>query len=302
MKIKSSKKIWKAIRERYTWYLQPPFNDEFDRSHWWENKTQIDPVAALYELARRHPLVGEARSKFRHAKWYGQELRAPLVGAAEKRILNQAIKDLGKEPKAVECLCKIGLKSWPKLDWSSQEFWGMSAGKMKGLDCRDDLEQFHFISSAAIMDILRNRAISLKLGKGVYQFRVGAGRNSHSVNPVYPNAFAKGMIFLAKDVQQNPIPTAEMEAAIAREAVAAHREGRLLISVAPDLTIDEATILFEREYRKRLKFTPKVKQRARRPKDWLRLVEQFDNAAASSGGVNSRGFHPYRKAIDGICF
>jgi len=39
-----------------------------------------------------------------------------------------------------------------------------------------------------------------------------------------------------------------------------------------------------------------------RPKDWLRLVAQFDEVAASSGGVNSRGFNSYRKAIDGLCF
>jgi len=45
--------------------LDSPFNQEFDRTQWWKDETDINPVAALYELARRHPLVGDLRKKFR---------------------------------------------------------------------------------------------------------------------------------------------------------------------------------------------------------------------------------------------
>jgi len=289
------------MRARYTWHLRPPFNGEFDHSHWWENETQIDPVAALYELARRHPQIGQLLLKFKGASWYGHEFPHPLVGAAEKRILNQAIKDLGEEPEAIFCLCEIGLKSWPKLSWSNQEFWEMSAKKMKGLDCRDDLEKCNSITQQAQSDILLKRARSLNLGKSAFLFDVGAGRNNKSVAPADPQAFAKGMYLLAKHTQQNPITPAEMEAAIARRAVVAHHEGHLLISVAPDLTLDEAKTLLEREYRNHLKLRPEVKQRARW-QDWLPLIAAFENEEARPGGKKSQAFVKYRRALDGIHF
>jgi|SRR5665213_7919 len=298
----SSKENWQALRTRYTWHLRPPFNDEFDHSHWWEHETQIDPVAALYELARRHPRVGQLWLKFKSASWYGHELPPhPLGGAVEKKILNQSIKDLGKEPHAIMCLCQIGLKSWPTLGWSNQEYWEMSAEKMKGLDCRDDSMRCNSITQQAESDILLKRARSLKLGKSAFLFEVGAGRNNKSVAPAHPQAFAKGMYLLAKHTQQNPITPAEMESAIARNAVAAHREGHLLISVAPDLTLNEAKILLEREYRNHLKLRPEVKQRARW-QDWLPLISAFENEEAKPGGKKSQAFVKYRRAVDGIRF
>ena len=38
-----SKEAWQAMRARYTWYLRPPFDQEFARSHWWKNEPRIDP-------------------------------------------------------------------------------------------------------------------------------------------------------------------------------------------------------------------------------------------------------------------
>jgi hypothetical protein len=60
---KSTKQTSPAIRARCTWHLHPPFDRTFDRSRWWtgpDAPKEIDPDAALYELVRRHPRVGQA--------------------------------------------------------------------------------------------------------------------------------------------------------------------------------------------------------------------------------------------------
>jgi hypothetical protein len=49
----------------FLWYWKPPFNDPksnyyFDREHWWKKSFKgMSHDAALYELIRRHPRVGE---------------------------------------------------------------------------------------------------------------------------------------------------------------------------------------------------------------------------------------------------
>ncbi len=293
-----------AIRARYKWYLQPPFENTFDHSHWWKGlpDSEISSVAALYELARRDPLVGEMRTKFSHASWYGQELRAPLVGDAKERMASKAFDDLGQQPKAIHCLCLIGLKSWSKLDWRNQEYWEMSAGKMKGVDCRHDIERCNSITLMARSEIIIQRMRSLKLGKPAFQFRVGAGKNNDYVAPVHPQAHKEAIDLLSKHLIQKPIKPVEMEKAIARTAIAAHRKGDLLISVAPDLTVDEAIILLEREYRGHQKLTQSIKQRASFSKNWLDLISEFEDAEAAHEKVRSQVFVRYRRAMDGIRF
>ena len=137
----SSKENWQALRTRYTWHLRPPFNDEFDHSHWWKGLTdsEIDPVAALYELARRHLLVDEKRLKMRHASWHGDELRSkPLVGAAHQKMWREIERDFRREPIPILYFCILGLKAWPALNLSQQTNWEGGAGRLKGVDCRDD--------------------------------------------------------------------------------------------------------------------------------------------------------------------
>ena len=300
-KLSSSKKPWEANRERYTWYLRPPFNHDFDRSHWWKGKEkQVKPVAALYELARRHPNVGGLLQKFQGASWYGHAFPDPIAGAKEKSILNQAIKDLGKESPALHCLCEIGLKSWPILSDSGREFWEMSARKMKGLDCRDEAEKCFSISRGAEGDVLGALFASFKHGKkGPFQFRI-----TDDLTVGYSMAEAKRLILLHKRIEQKSLSCKEMDAALTRRVIAAYRRGYWIYAIAPDLTVEEAKSLFEIQYRRHQKAAEDVKQRARpsSSEDWLRLIVQFDNAASSSAGVNSRGFSPYKKAIDGIRF
>lgn len=134
-KTASAKDNWQAVRARYTWHLRPPFSDQFDCSHWWEGKSQIEPVAALYELARRHPLVGQLRLK-------GGVLKS--------------------ESGAIRCLWHTGLKSWPKLDPANQEFWEDAAGHIKGLDCRHELEQCDSITLSALCTVLLKHGGALK--------------------------------------------------------------------------------------------------------------------------------------------
>jgi hypothetical protein len=280
----SSKENWQAMRARYTWHLRPPFNYEFDHSHWWEGQNKIEPTAALYELARRHPRLGQLWLKFKRASWYGQELRCPLVGAAEKKMVSQACDDLGKEPAAIHCLCLIGLKSWPRLDGGNREFWLDSAGKIKGLDCRADTMRCQNINMQAHGELIGKRAYRLNKIK----------RHKGLTRAEFDELVSKNMI-------RNPFDSDEWNAAITRYAVAAHREGHLLFSVAPDLTLEEAKILFEREYGLHLKLTPAVKQRARW-EDWLPLIAAFENEEAQPGGKKSQAFTRYRRALDGIRF
>ena len=186
-----TKEKWQAVRQNYTWHLHSPFKDEFDRSHWWEGRpeSEIEPVAALYELARRHPRVGEVRRTFRRSGWYGQELREPLSEDAAAEMSSLAFDDVGREPKAIHCLCLIGLLPWPKLSWRSKDYWKMSAGKMKGVDCRDDIEKCQSITLDALSTIALNRVVSLKPGPGALQVWVHRDTNNSKITPVNPQAF-----------------------------------------------------------------------------------------------------------------
>ncbi|HXR05585.1 MAG TPA: hypothetical protein VN836_12845, partial [Verrucomicrobiae bacterium] len=79
------------------------------------------------------------------------------------------------------------------------------------------------------------------------------------------------------------------------------RRGCILIAVGPDLAEDKAQDLFVQKYHEHRIFDGEGKQRAR-PGDWLKLISDFENAATSSGGVNSKGFNPYKQAVDSLHF
>jgi hypothetical protein len=117
--------------------LDPKF-DEFDKFHWWEDPSDVDPIAALYEIARRHPLVG-----------------AYQIGAVWKLS-----KSFFNNP--IRFLCGHGLKSWPKLSSIEQKCWQKVAGNLKGVDCRDDSEKCFSIECAAFMAIKCKRAFTTK--------------------------------------------------------------------------------------------------------------------------------------------
>jgi len=259
----SSKETWQAIRVRYTWHLRPPLGKTFDHSHWWEGHPQPEPVAALYELARRHPVVGDM-----HRGVLGQSGGESAAGAV-----------------TVDCLGSIGLKIWPKLTPDERELWLDEAGNMKGVDCRDEVEQCYSIILLALGRIQVRRAIALKR-----------------------KAKTKGMTneefgqFLAQDLIKNPPPTEAVEAAIARRAVDAYRKGDWLLAVAPDLPAEKAASLLRQNYRDHSALNWAPKQRAR-CENWLPLISAFEDAeTADPRGAKSHLFIPYRRAVDGIRF
>jgi len=226
MKTTHPKQDWQATRAKYTWHLH---HDKFDRTHWWKGKSNIKPVAALYELARRHPSVGLRNSS---------------------------------TPELI-VLGNIGLNSWPKLTPGQRVLWKSFAGNLKGVDCRNDEEK--------CCDI-------------VWQ------DEGEPLNQVI--ALQRGIALPTID---------ELEAGIARRAIAAYRRGCILIAVGPDLAEDKAQDLFVQKYHEHRIFDGEGKQRAR-PGDWLKLISDFENAATSSGGVNSKGFNPYKQAVDSLHF
>ena len=109
-KASSRKETWQAIRRRYTWHLRPPFNNTFDHTHWWEGQSGVAPIAALYELARRHPVIGLAQES---QDWSIFGVRTPIRWALV-----------------------VGLKPWIRLSTLEQHGWGLCAGNLKGLDFR----------------------------------------------------------------------------------------------------------------------------------------------------------------------
>ena len=255
-----AKESWQALRERYTWHLRPPFKDQFDRTHWWKKDKAMGPPATLYELARRHPIIGETRLK--------------MEGQPESKLLD--------EPASIHCLYRIGMRSWPSLTLDEQEYWIMSAGKMKGLDCRDDLEKCNSITRGAFTDLLLRCDTKLE-------------RN--------PKDGADWITLIVKRFMTNRPTSEEMESAIARNAVAAHRNGHILIAASPDLNAAEADLLLPKAWRASLQMISKqeFKQRARTD-DWLPLIAAFEKEKTGDNRTISRAFIPYRRALDGIRF
>ncbi len=133
----NNKQEWLIERKYYTWYLQPPFKGKFDNTHWWDNSSEIEPIAALYEIARRHPLVYEYMIGIRHLP---------------KRLVIHPIP----------FLCLYGLESWSKFGSLKQRAWQICVGNLKGVDCRDDSKKCFSIGDAASLAIEIKRAFTTK--------------------------------------------------------------------------------------------------------------------------------------------
>jgi hypothetical protein len=98
----------------------------------------------------------------------------------------------------------------------------------------------------------------------------------------------------------------EWEKAIADAAVKAHRQGRILIAVEPNLAPDKAADAMKKAYLlcSHQDSTAVTTERARW-QQWLDIIVAFENSV--TGGnipakANSQLFARYRRVIDGIVF
>ena len=250
--------------------MRDQFADEFDKDHWWKSKSeeQIDPRAAVYEIARRHPRIGELRKKFRDKIWYGLELKDQLSEPYPEDILSEQSSDLGSEPRAVHCLCLIGLKSWPELTSTDRGYWIASAGKLKGVECRDPIELVNTIHMMALVNVM-------------YQ-RITEGNS-------------------LDEIKSNPFNLKEIENEIASLAVIAHREGNHLLWAAPGMTSDQARDLLAKKYSQAEKAANKPKQRAKW-NQWLPAIEDLEDDMNEYGGVKSPILTRYKRIMEDVQF
>ena len=260
-----SKENWHAMRARYTWHLRPPFKDEFDRTYWWQGKDQskIEPVAALYELARRHPLVNET----------------PLEKTSLPGVPLPKVPTIFETKPSLRSTQRLGMRSWLKLTASERRNWKASISRMKGFDFRQ-------IESLSI-DITRQAHLKISQQRDE-QFTL-------TKNITWDCGFCGFWRSYAKPTDN------EWEAAISQCAVEAHRQGYVLIAVTPNLTTAKAGTAMVKQYSEhhRLYPYPQPTQRAR-TLDWLSIISAFENM--TSGKWDSQIFVRYRRALDGIRF
>ena len=272
-KVATPKQKWLAVRMRYTWHLRPPFREKFDRSHWWtrEDQSKINPEAALYELARRHPLVGQT--------WTEKIIHHPSGDASL--------------PSSLYWTCLLGLKSWAQLDYTDRKNWVSSVGYLKGLDFRCEEWQCRSITEWAQWRIIDERKDALR--------KNGLTKDTTYIKNAddWEMANKKNLKALHNEMSVNPPTVKEWEAAIARRAVEAYRQGYLLLAVVPDLQSDKAASLMQKVYGStKGKFANHPMQRARR-ENWLPLISEFEDVPASP---KSDAFNRYRRVLDGIRF
>jgi hypothetical protein len=282
---RSTKETRETFRAQYSWHLRAPFTN-FDREHWWERQSdinKIEPEAALYELARRHPIIGALRSRFQLTDL--QEVESPHSARAKKRKQssgNPPFKQLQGLPSAVHCLCLIGLKTWRDLTGREMDFWIDTVGSIKGVDCRSDLERCCSLNNEVIIDVLVGLAAKLK----------------HRHKAKSHTEFNR---LVARDFVKCNFSDQEYEQAIAEYAKFAIRNDYLVIAVARDLRTDEARLLLERQYREHQRLYRVLKQRSRYP-NWLPLISEFENNEITQQKDTTHAFVRYRRAVDLIHF
>jgi hypothetical protein len=279
-----AKKNWRAGRRKYTWYFRSPFKAQFDRSHWWKKSPNNEPCAALYELARRHPLVRETwlknfaantRSRWNIAIWLhkqGLPGTARLPAGCEELTKKITLPPIGSQLPLMNSLgwtCFYGLKSWANLTLAQRESWKRSVGKIKGLDFRWDIDTCESVSSRLA-------------------FEAWSPLNK-LINPLCPLT--------------NPQTASEWETAIAHWAVEAHRQGKVLLAVAPDLDSKKAGQLMVKTYRDHLRlYAPATPPQRARWEQWLDLIEEFEDDETSPAKAKSQVFARYRRAVVEIRF
>jgi hypothetical protein len=205
-------------------------------------------------------------------------LRLPPLS---QRSAAERLSPLGRsilEPKlSLRYTIRYGFKSWPKLTGSEQTEWKSSLRNLKGFDFRPEQSRCHNLTSFALSSIYEHREhgpmASLPFGLG------GPGW-----------------------LHWNPTDD-EWKEAIAEAAVQAHREGYVLLAVAPDLAPDKLRSAVAKNYRNHLRLYPPAKpvQRAR-VEQWLPLIADFEDAEAGRQKQTRQQFIRFRRALEGLSF
>jgi hypothetical protein len=259
----SPKDIWQIIRRRYTWHLR---EREFDRSHWWKKAPNAGPIAACYELARRHPLVETPPAII---TFPGSEPPIPIPPLSEFQL-------------SLHCTRCLAMKSWPNLTDAERTQWKSSIRKARGLDLRPDEAVCRNLTSLADSAIPQRRVKAVKAA-------------ADSLPPELVGMSAFGLYLDPTDE--------EREAAIAEAAIEAYRQGYLLLAVAPGLATEKLQDVVSKKYREHFgsDSPPKRSQRARW-QDWLSLISEFEDDEDRRGGAKNQVFARYRRTVDQIRF
>ena len=126
MKAEISNPTRQRKSDRYLWYWKPPFGNKksplrFDRRHWWKrNRKDVSHYAALYELLRRHPAVGELQRQTLRSSQEAtahQSVRAVVLNGP-----NPVTVTLGPDPvdHVANEIFGFCLRPWTKLSKEQQ--------------------------------------------------------------------------------------------------------------------------------------------------------------------------------------
>lgn len=83
---------WKETRGFYTWHLRPPHKDEFDNTHWWEGRSDVDSIAALtqYRLWRKNSVnIGNRTGFTNHGQCGNAGFRQFQNSRMPKRVVTK---------------------------------------------------------------------------------------------------------------------------------------------------------------------------------------------------------------------
>jgi hypothetical protein len=254
--------------------------------HWWEGALKIEPRAALYELARRHPLVHKTWTRNYKAN-ARQRIISPL--GSEENWASRCIRPPNNSGPAVPAslywTCYFGFKSWAQLNDTDRRNWEISVGFLKGLDFRDEEMKCRSIRELADWKIRCDRKSDL-------------GDKMKGLRPGKETGKVINMSLI-----EIPPTAADWESAIAYRAVEAFRQGYVLLAVSADLAGKDLNCVVSKTYYRDVRryLGHEGKGRARW-EDWLPLLSEFENAETGNNGAKAQLFARYRRLSDAIHF
>ncbi|HWD92511.1 MAG TPA: hypothetical protein VG938_09185 [Verrucomicrobiae bacterium] len=246
---------------------------------------KVDPVAALYELARRHPEVGKLHHKCPHAEILSEHICRPRFSQSDydDEMLLRAHRYLSGAPPALAFLSSVGMSSWPNLTERARNKWRSHVRGMRGVESRGECEKSFSILERAALHLILERARPLK--------SESSGKSG---------AFGKLIQAVKRNLERNPLSAKEIESAVANEAIRCYREDHVLVSFASELPVKKAAILAGLKFSEHRKITG-GKQRSKAA-NWLEVIASFESIHLKAERLKRDPFVCYRRAVDRISF